>query len=103
VRENNCQFILHIDVREIVDAGTSEMGMPRPRSVEIGNPRDDPRADGSGDNRATARYRIMRAGELEESASDVVTAHDRSPDMMLVSQLMDQIASRVASELRKPR
>ena len=44
----------------------------------------------------------MRAGELEEWASGVVTAHDPLPDMMLISHLMDQTANRVGSELRKP-
>ncbi len=103
VRENNCQFILHTNLTEVTRSGTSDIGTPRPRSIEVGSVRDDPRANGSDDVSATIRYRIMRAGELEEWASDVVTTHDQLPDVMLVSHLMDQVANRVASELRKPR
>ena len=103
VRENNCQFILHTNLTDLIHSGSSDIGDPRPRSVEAGGMPGDPRANGSDDNIATVRYRIMRAGELEEWSSDAVTARDQSPDVMLVSRLMDQIASRVASELRKAR
>ena len=103
VRENNCQFILHINIIEVINSGTSDISTSRPRSVEVGSARDTPGANASDDNRATIKYRIMRAGELEEWASDVVTAHDQLPDVMLLSHLMDQIANRVASELREPR
>ena len=102
VREQNCQFILHTDVVELIDSGTSDMNNPRPRSVQIGSAPTDPRADGSGENRATVSYRIMRAGELDEWASGEVREHDPLPDEMLVSHLMDQTANRVANELRHP-
>lgn len=103
VRENNCQFILHTNLTELIHSGTSDIGNPRPRSVEVGSIPGDPRTNGADDNIATIRYRIMRAGELEEWSSDIVTARDSHlPDMMLVSGLMDQVANRVASELRKP-
>ena len=100
VRENNCQFILHTNVVEVIDAGTSDIGIP-PRSVVVGSPHD-PRANAPNDNRATVSYRIMRAGELKEWASGEVTTHDPLPDAMLISHLMDRTASRVVSELREP-
>jgi hypothetical protein len=103
VREENCQFILHTDVMEVINSGTSDMSAPRPRSTEVGSVRGDPGANTSDYNRATIKYRIMRAGELEEWASDVVTAHDQLPDLMLISHLLDQIANRVARKLREPR
>jgi hypothetical protein len=103
VRDNNCQFILHTNVVEVIDAGTSDMGNPQPRSIGIGNPRDDPGGNASNDNRATVSYRIMRAGQLEDWASGVVKAHDPLPDAMLISHLMDQTANRVVSELRERR
>ena len=106
VRDQNCQFILHTTVIEVIDAGTSDMGNPRPRSIQIGSApggaQGDPRTGAPDDNRATVSYRIMRAGELEEWSSGVVKAHDRSPDEVLVSQLMDQTANQVAGELRHP-
>lgn len=99
VRDNNCQFILHTNVVEVIDAGTADIGDPRPRPVEVGAAGMDPRANPN-DNRATVSYRIMRAGELEEWASGMVTTHDPVPDTMLISHLMDQTASRVVSDLR---
>lgn len=101
VRENDCQFILHTDLTEVLHSG-SDIDNPH-RAAEVGSARDDLRRNRVGDNSATIRYRIMRAGEIEEWSSDVVTARDPLSDTMLVSQLMDQVANRVAGELRKPR
>lgn len=101
VRESNCQFILHTNVVEVIDAGTSDLGNP-PRSIVVGGAPNDPRANASNDNRATVSYRIMRAGELKEWASGEVTTHDPLPDAMLISHLMDRTADRVVSELRQP-
>jgi len=101
VRENNCQFILHVNLIELEHSGSTDMGTPRPRAVEIGSARGEPGADASNENRASAEYRVMRAGELGVWTSDVVHAHDSSPDEILVSHLMDQVANRVAGELRK--
>jgi hypothetical protein len=102
VREQNCQFILHTNVIEVIDAGTPDIGNPRPRSIQVGSAPGNPRAGASDDNRATLSYRIMRSGELEEWAAGIVKAQDQSPDEILVSELMDQTASRVADELRHP-
>ena len=100
VRENDCQFILHINVVEVIDAGTPDLSNAQPHSIGIGSPRDEPGAINSNDNRATVSYRIMRAGELEQWASGEVREHDPLPDAMLISHLMDQTANRVVSELR---
>jgi hypothetical protein len=101
VRENNCQFILHTNVVEIIDAGTADMGDPRPHSVGIGTAPNDPGGISSNDNRATVSYRIMRAGELEPWASGEVRKHDPLPDAMLLSHLMDQTANRAVRDLRE--
>lgn len=100
VRENNCQFILHTNVFEVMDAGTSDMGDPRSRPVGIGNAPHDPDAMNANENRATVLYRIMRAGELEPWSSGEVREHDSLPDTMLLSHLMDQTANRVVRDLR---
>jgi hypothetical protein len=102
VRENNCQFILHTNVVEIINVGTSDMGNARPHSIGVGSAPSDPRTTASHDDRATVSYRIMRAGELKEWASGNVTEHDQLPDEMLISHLMDRTADRVVSELREP-
>ena len=65
VRENNGQFILYINLIEAINAGSSDISASRPRSVDVGRGPDDRRADASGDNRATIRCRIMRAGEIQ--------------------------------------
>ena len=102
VREKNCQFILHTNIVELIDAGTSDINSPRPHSIQVGSAPGDPNAGSLNENRATVSYRIMRAGELEEWSSGIVNAHDPLPDEMLVSHLMDQTANRVADELRRP-
>jgi hypothetical protein len=102
VRDNNCQFILHANIVEVLDSGAPEASS-RARSVEIGSARDDPRANAPNDNRATVAYRLMRAGELEPWSSDELTAHDPLPDAMLISHLMDQVANRVFDKLRERR
>ncbi|HZC24908.1 MAG TPA: hypothetical protein VE866_16335 [Candidatus Binatia bacterium] len=101
VRENDCQFILHTNVVEIIDAGTSDISDPRPHSVGIGSAPNDPAGISSNDNRAIVSYRLMRAGELEPWASGEVREHDPLPDAMLLSHLMDQTANRVVRELRE--
>lgn len=101
VRENDCQFILHTNVVEIIDAGTSDISDSRPHSVGIGSAPNDPAGISSNDNRATVTYRIMRAGELEPWASAEVREHDPLPDAMLLSHLMDQTANRVVRDLRE--
>jgi hypothetical protein len=101
VREQTCQFILHTNVVELIDAGSSDITNPRPHSIQVGSAPGDPNAGSSNENRATVSYRIMRAGELEEWSSGFVNAHDPLPDEMLVSHLMDQTANRVADELRR--
>lgn len=100
VRENDCHFILHINVVEVIDAGASDIGDTQPHSIGVGTPRDEPGAINFNDNRATVSYRIMRAGELEQWASGEIREHDPLPDAMLISHLMDQTANRVVSELR---
>jgi hypothetical protein len=101
VSENDCLFILHTNVVEIIDAGTGDLGDPRPHSVGIGSAPNDPGAMSANDNRATVTYRIMRAGEIEPWASGEVREHDPLPDAMLLSHLMDQTASRVVRDLRE--
>ena len=44
----------------------------------------------------------MRAGNLETWASGLVTGNGQLSEDTLVSQLMDQVANRVADEFRKP-
>lgn len=100
VRDNNCQFILHTNVLEIIHSGTYEASS-RPRPIEIGSARDDPRGNAENDNRATVAYRLMRAGELDPLSSDELTAHDPLPDAMLISHLMDQVANRVFDKLKE--
>lgn len=101
VRDNNCQFILHTNVVEIIDAGTSDMADLRPHSVGIGSAPNDPGAMAANDNRAVLSYRIMRAGEIEPWFSGEVREHDPLPDAMLLSHLMDQTANRVVRDLRE--
>ncbi len=44
----------------------------------------------------------MRSGHIKPSSEGILTAQDALPEETLVSQLMDQVANRVVSEIRKP-
>lgn len=101
VRENDCQFILHMNVVEIIDASTPDISDSPSHSVGVGSAPNDPAGISSNDNRATVRYRIMRAGELEPWYTGEVSEHDPLPDAMLLSHLMDQTANRVVRDLRE--
>lgn len=103
VREKNCQFVLYTNLVEVLQPGVPQISLPPPGAVEVGTGRGDPRAYPPDYHSATIEYRITRAGNLETWASGLVTAQEQLPEETLVSQLMDQIAIRVASDLRKPR
>jgi hypothetical protein len=102
VREKDCRFVLHTNLTEVLRAGVPQISLPPPGAIEVGTGPGDPRAYPPDYNDATIEWQIMRAGNLEPWASGLVTAQDRLPEETLVSQLMEQIASQVASELRKP-
>jgi hypothetical protein len=51
---------------------------------------------------ATVNYRLTLAGDVKPWASGLVSAEDSLSEDTLVSHLMDQIANRVANELRNP-
>jgi hypothetical protein len=102
VREKNCRYVLYTNLTEVLRVGEPQISLPPPGAVEVGTGAGNPRAYPPDYQSATVQYRIVRAGNLETWASGLVTAHDQLPEETRVSQLMDQIASRVASELRKP-
>src|SRR5215467_4050686 len=101
VRNKDCEFVLHTNLTEVVRAGTPEITIPPPGAVEIGGV-SDPRAYPADYHSATVTYRMVRSGEVANWASGLVSAHAQVPEETLVSQLMDQIAGRVANELRTP-
>ncbi len=103
VREKNCVFVLSTNLTEVFRPDRPSVSLPPPGAIQVGTEIGDSRAYPSDYHTATVNYALMRAGNLKPWASGVVTAEDRLPEETLVSQLMDQIANRVASELRKPR
>ena len=105
VRKEGCGFVLYTELVDVQSAGTARVGTNPPgaigTSVTVGKVYEPP------DLRrlvhdATVNYRIVRGGDPESWASGLVTAKDTVTEDALVSQLMDQIASRAASELHKP-
>jgi hypothetical protein len=101
IRDKDCQFVLYTNLTEVLRAGTPEIIIPPPSAVEVGGV-SDPRAIPADYHSATITYRMVRAGETANWTSGLVSAHAQLPEDTLVSQLMDQVASRVASELRTP-
>ena len=98
VRDKDCQFVLYTNLTEVQRVGGPEI-IPRPDAVEVGGSTDR-RAYPADDHSATVTYRVVRSGEIADWTSGLVSAHGPFREETLVLQLMDQVASRVASELR---
>jgi hypothetical protein len=102
VREKNCGFVLYTNLTEVLQAGAPSISIPPPGAVAVGTTVGDPRAYPPDYHSATVNYQLLRAGNLHPWNSGLVTASDAMSEDVLVSQLMDQIASRVAAAIRKP-
>lgn len=102
VREKNCDFVLYTNLTEVLQAGRPAVSVPPPGAIQVGTGMGDPRAYPEDYHSATVNYRLMRPGNLKPWADGIVTADNALPEDTLVSQLMDQIANRVAAEVRKP-
>ena len=102
VREKNCRFVLHTDLTEVWQAGTPSVSVPPPGAVAVGTRTGDPRAFPTDYRNATLNYDLMRAGDPKPWNSGIVTASDQLAEDVLVAQLMDQVANRVAAAIRKP-
>ncbi len=102
VEEKNCGFVLYTDLTEVLQAGRPAISVPPPGAVGVSGNAGDPRAYPPDLRSATVNYRLMRAGDPEAWDSGLVSAEDRLTEDVLVSQLMDQVANRVASAVRKP-
>jgi hypothetical protein len=98
----DCPFVLHTTVTEVERVGVPQISIPPPSAIGLDTGPGDPRAYPSDYHSATVEYWIMRGGNIGSWDSGLVSAQDRLSEDTLVSQLMDQIASRVAAALRKP-
>jgi hypothetical protein len=105
MQKEGCGFVLYTELVDVQSVGTPRVGTNPPgaigTSVTVGKVYEPP------DMRrllhdATVNYRIVRSGDPESWASGIVTAEDTVTEDALVSRLMDQIASRAGSQLRKP-
>jgi hypothetical protein len=101
VRDKDCQFVLYTNLTEVAGAGAPEIIIPRPEAVELGGV-SDPRAIPADYHSATVTYRMVRPEDIANWTSGLVSAHAQLPEQTLVAQLMDQVANRVANELRTP-
>src|SRR5579863_4535633 len=102
VREKNCAFVLYTNLTEVLQAGTPSVSVPPPGAVAVGTRMGDPRAYPADYRSATVNYRLVPAGEPKPWDSGMVTADDSLAEDVLVSQLMDQVANRVAKTIRSP-
>jgi hypothetical protein len=102
VRDKECAFVLHTNLTEVLRVGEPKISVPQPSAIEVGTVAGDPRAYPADYRTATVEYRLMRAGNPETWASSLVTGEGQLSEETLVSQLMDQVANRVAGEFRKP-
>jgi len=102
VRDKECRFVLHTNLTRVVRLGEPKISIPQPSAVEVGTGPGDPRAYPPDYRSATVEYRLIRAGNPETWASGLVSGDGQLSEDTLVSQLMDQVANRVAGEFRKP-
>src|SRR5215467_6769823 len=102
VRNKNCEFVLRTNLIEALRMGDHKISVPAPGAIDVGTTVGDPRAMPEDYRTATVEYRIMRAGNPETWASSQVSDEGRVPEETLVSQVMDQVANRVAAEFRGP-
>ncbi|HEU5336953.1 MAG TPA: hypothetical protein VFU27_13370, partial [Terriglobales bacterium] len=105
VKKEDCGFVLYTELVDVQPAGTVRVGTTQPGAIGSGvtvGRLDVTPEMGRQLHDATVNYRIVRSGEPKSWASGIVTQEDTVPEEALVSRLMDQIANRAASELRKP-
>jgi hypothetical protein len=102
VREKNCGFVLYTNLTEVLQAGRPSVSVPPPGAIQMGTGVGDPRAYPEDYHSATVNYRLMRPGNLKPWTEGMVNGDAQLTQDTLVSQLMDQIANRVALEIRKP-
>lgn len=105
VKDQGCGFVLYTELVYVQRVGAIPIGTTPPGAIGTGVTIG--RVDEPADMRrlmhdATVNYRIVRAGEPESWASGIVSERDTVTEDALVSRLMDQIANRAASQLRKP-
>lgn len=100
VREKNCDFVLYTNLTEVFQADRPAVSVPAPGAIQVGTGMGDPRAYPEDYHSATVNYRLMRPGNLKPWAEGMVSADNALPEDTLVSQLMDQIANRIAGEIR---
>jgi hypothetical protein len=106
VQKEGCGFVLYTELVDVQPIGTARVGTTPPGAMGTGvtiGKIDEPPEMRRELHDATVNYRIVRGGDPEAWASGIVTAKDTATEDALVSRLMDQIATRAASELRKPR
>jgi hypothetical protein len=102
VREKDCRFVLYTDLVEVFQPGQPSVSVPPPGAIQVGTAMGDPRAYPPDYQSATVNYRLMRSGNIKPSSEGILSAQDALPEETLVSQLMDQVANRVVSEIRTP-
>ncbi|HKW66218.1 MAG TPA: hypothetical protein VJP04_02945 [Terriglobales bacterium] len=102
VREKNCDYVLYTNLAEVFQSDRPAVSVPPPGAIQVGTGMGDPRAYPEDYHSATVNYRLMRPGNLKSWSEGMVNGDAQLTEDMLVSQLMDQIANRVAGEIRKP-
>ena len=102
VKEKDCKYVLYTNLTEVFQTDRPSVSVPPPGAIGVGTGPGDPRAYPQDWQSATVNYRLMRAGNLEPATEGLVSAQDRLTEDVLVSELMDQVANRVAKEIREP-
>lgn len=102
VKEKDCKYVLYTNLTEVFQTDRSSVNVPPPGAIGVGTGTGDPRAYPQDWQSATVNYRLVRAGNPKPATEGLVSAQDRLTEDVLVLELMDQVANRVAKEIREP-
>src|SRR5271165_3471642 len=113
-KEKQCDYVVYTSLIELraatdpVQRGTPGTIQPGPPGTIQSNPGgvwnnpNNPRAQGlNPEYSATVEYRLYRTGDVEAISGAPFTNQQALPEEAVVSQVMDRIATRVFSEIKK--
>lgn len=97
--KKDCDYVLYTRVTDLRQRGDISPG-PSLGKVMIGNPTAGP--PGVETTYGEVEFRLVRVGEPEPLVVSTVSGTENEDDDTTVSRLLDRVATRVVSEVRKP-
>ena len=105
VQDKKCDYVVYTTLVEL--RSSTDPAMPRPGTIEtnpngVWNQRNNPRAQAMDpEYRATVEYKLYRAGDDAAISGAPFSTQEAMPEVAVVSQVMDRIATRVFADVKK--